>query len=113
MMRFQAKHPVLETIAERLGKFSSLFQTSFSTVWIFAKNGVTSLLNYVLIVNLMCASHSAMMRFQAKNLVLETIAEGWGKSCWCFQSTFSAVWIFANNWSQLTFKLRYNSEYHV
>jgi hypothetical protein len=25
MMRFQAKHPVLETIAERLGKFSIHF----------------------------------------------------------------------------------------
>jgi hypothetical protein len=29
MMRFQAKHPVLETIAERLGKFSSLFSIHF------------------------------------------------------------------------------------
>ena len=29
MMRFQAKHPVLETIAERLGKFSSLFSNYF------------------------------------------------------------------------------------
>ena len=29
MMRFQAKHPVLETIAERLGKFSSLLSIHF------------------------------------------------------------------------------------
>ena len=34
MMRFQAKHPVLETIAERLGKLSSLFSIHFSTVCI-------------------------------------------------------------------------------